>query len=90
MQGARQLVGSWAGPAWGSVTWVLLYSTQICQGLAVIGGAAAGAGLTVGDLVESINGEKVTSSAQGATLLTSAVGEVKIIVTRPIPSSQKV
>ena len=53
-------------------------------------GAAAGAGLTVGDLVESINGEKVTSSAQGATLLRSAVGEVKIIVTRPIPSSQKV
>ena len=53
-------------------------------------GAAAGAGLTVGDRVESINGKKVTSSAHGATLLASAVGEVQIIVTRPVPSPQKV
>ena len=47
------------------------------------------AGLKFGDVVESINGEKVRSPAHGAMLLTSAVGEVKIIVNRKVPSAME-
>ena len=45
-------------------------------------GAAAGAGLKVGDPIISIDGVTPTSPGHGATLLKSAVGEVLIIVRR--------
>jgi predicted metalloprotease with PDZ domain len=47
-------------------------------------GAAAGCGLQVGDVLLSINGMRVTSPDQGATLLKSIEGEVKVRVTRPL------
>lgn len=46
------------------------------------GGAAASCGLAVGDALISVNGIRVTSKEQGATLLKSVEGEVKVCVTR--------
>merc|ERR1719478_1076670 len=46
------------------------------------GGAAASCGLAVGDALISVNGIRVTSREQGATLLKSVEGEVKVCVTR--------
>merc|ERR1719247_2935027 len=46
------------------------------------GGAAASCGLAVGDAMISINGMRVTSPEQAATLLKSVEGEVTVCITR--------
>ena len=55
-------------------------------------GAAASCGLVVGDTVLSINGMRVTSPDQAATLLKSVEGQVKVCVTRLVtqPASVQV
>lgn len=51
-------------------------------------GAAKGAGLQVGDIVVSINGENVTSHTHGTSLFKAAVGEVKIVTREPQAGSR--
>ena len=50
-------------------------------------GLAAGCGLQEGDVMLSINGMRVTSHEQGAKLVQSVEGEVKVRVTRLVAVS---